>query len=61
MTATPGSGGSSAPMRPICMVAFCASRLRIYDALAVMLGGSSHLDHLDTESLAVSGMSVISA
>ena len=60
MTDSPEASGSSAPMRPICIVAFCASRSRIYDAFAVMLGGSSHLDHLDTESLDVPGMSVIS-
>ncbi len=61
MTTTPGPADLRRPMRPICIVAFCASRLCIYDALAVMLGGSSHLDHLDTESLAVPDMSVISA
>jgi hypothetical protein len=50
---------SSAPMRPICIVAFCAPRLRITDARAPVLGGSSQLGHLATESLAVPGGSAI--
>jgi hypothetical protein len=46
-------------MQPICIVASCAPRSRINNALAPVLVGSSHLGRLVTESLAVPDRSVM--
>jgi hypothetical protein len=41
--------GSSAPMRLICSVTFCARSVAYLDTLPHVLGGSSQLNHLATE------------